>query len=310
MQRVLVLFVLNFFVFGFVRAQNAKDLAKEIMDSYAVHKEPVASIKKCSEVKPEKLVDAFMPYSSGSNTEVRRNAIRMIHKFASRSNNSDLQSKVIRYFVELLDDKETSISGLALQYLQDYPTKAFDKETRYHLSERAKIKKFGQDRVILLTGYLGITELVYNYRKMLTENEVKDKRTRLYMQLAMARLGDTTAIGEIVALARKLPVTDDYVYDLCPDFAYTCQPQVYNILFDIILSDKKNCLSENPDNEKPIICAFRVIETIAPYLKNFPVPLDNQGDADITDYPATLAKVRTWINENKQKLEFNELMGI
>jgi hypothetical protein len=286
------------------QAQNAKELAKEIMDSYAAHLEPVDALRRLNEADADKMVDAFMQYVAAPEAEVCRTALNMIHRVASRRGDAGLQKQVVRLFIRSLDDSESTIVSQAVGYLAQYPPEVFDSESRYLLTQRAKEKKQAQNKVVMLTGYLGITELTYNYRQMLNDEKVKDKRLRLSLQLAMTRLGDTTAIRELLVLAKKIPVGDDFVYDFCPNLAYTCQKEIYNLMFDIILSDNKNCFSSNPDSEKPIICAFRVIETIAPYIKDFPVTFDNTGEVDIADYPATLATVREWIKRFRGEVEF------
>jgi hypothetical protein len=69
------------------------------------------------------------------------------------------------------------------------------------------------------------------------------------------------------------------------------------------MSNKKDCNSSNPDNEAPILCAFRIIKFTAKYVKDFPVKTDKWGTAQMGDYDATLETVRAWIKENKDKYE-------
>jgi hypothetical protein len=67
-----------------------------------------------------------------------------------------------------------------------------------------------------------------------------------------------------------------------------------------ILSDEKRCRSSNPDKEEEIICAFKIIEMVAPVIENFPVKITSYGEADIDDFDHTLNSVREWIMLNKK----------
>jgi len=280
-----------------------KTLAAAIMKEYQSHKVPTGLLQQADGMEAEKMVDAFLHYSHDSLPEVRRVAYQMIQRLATRHDDPKLHREVIKQWIEGLNDRDAGISSSLIEYLTAFNPSDFDPESRYKLSQRAKEKKAGQDKIILLTGYLHIDELLYNYRLMFNDKEKTDKRLRPYIQLAMARMNDSTAVRSIVEKVRRFPVNDDMVYDFYPLLVYTCQKPVYDFLFSVILSDKKDCLSSNPDKEKPIICAYRVIALMAPYLKDFPVSLDETGEAIIDNYPQTLAEVRQWIENHKDGYE-------
>jgi hypothetical protein len=117
------------------QAQDPKDLAKEIMDSYASHKEPVEALRKLNEADADKVVDALMSYVASPEAEVRRTALNMIQRLTSRRSNADLQKQMISLLIRMLDDNESSIASQAAGYLTQYPPKVFDSESRYLLTQ-------------------------------------------------------------------------------------------------------------------------------------------------------------------------------
>jgi hypothetical protein len=184
----------------------------------------------------------------------------------------------------------------------------FGAEQRYALSMKIKSVPLAPhlDKLILLSGFLGIEELMYNYKNMLAGEELYSKKEKWDMKLAMARMGDAGAIQEVVGRIGALKVNDDVVYDIYPGLAYTRQKQAFDILLGAIMSDEKDCLSSNPDNEAEIICAFRILGYTAQYIEGFPLQVDKYGEPVIDNYDMELEKVRKWVTENKDNYQLIE----
>lgn len=92
---------------------------------------------------------------------------------------------------------------------------------------------------------------------------------------------------------------DDFVYDVVPDLAYTCNPVVYEFLKGIIGSDQPICHSSDPDSNDKLICGYRVIEMIAPYLQGFPIQTDEDGELILPNHSG-LMQVREWFQTNPE----------
>lgn len=89
-----------------------------------------------------------------------------------------------------------------------------------------------------------------------------------------------------------------FVYDVVPDLIYTRDREVFRFLESIILSDKKECTSAYPDREMPFCADTGFFEYIANAIQDFPIPSDNDGEAQITDYEKALEEVRLWFAGN------------
>jgi len=70
-------------------------------------------------------------------------------------------------------------------------------------------------------------------------------------------------------------------------------------MIEVLMSDLANCESADNDNPTAILCGYRVMEQLAPAIKNYPLTLDASGDVKTNDYKKSLALVRKWFQENK-----------
>jgi hypothetical protein len=116
----------------------------------------------------------------------------------------------------------------------------------------------------------------------------------------MARMNEPEAVEKVIKQIKLIEPNDDVVYELYPKLAYIRKRAAFDVLFDAILSDEKNCLSANPDNEVPIVCAFRVLAYVAPYIEGFTIKTDEYGEPVLENYDADLAKAREWIKTNRE----------
>jgi hypothetical protein len=69
-----------------------------------------------------------------------------------------------------------------------------------------------------------------------------------------------------------------------------------------ILNEDNNCSSANNDNPAKIPCAYRIIEAIAPYIKDFPVKINRIGEIE-GNPQEELQKARTWIMAHLQDFQ-------
>jgi hypothetical protein len=108
-------------------------------------------------------------------------------------------------------------------------------------------------------------------------------------------MGDKQNIQFITERLTQASVNDDFVYEVVPDLIYTRQPEIFEYLEQIILSNAQNCSSANPDAETNILCGYRVMEYLAPVIEDFPLPTDEYGELMVDDYPEALEELRNWL---------------
>jgi hypothetical protein len=153
-------------------------------------------------------------------------------------------------------------------------------------------------KIILGIGNTNKTEFINPLIEFLQTNPKLRAQVKWSAHLALARLGEPNALAFILQRVQKLGINDDVVYDIFPDLVYTRQRQAFNYLIEVIKGDEKKCKSADPENPEPINCGYRVLELIAPVIKNFPLKTDPSGDLEVKEYAVALRQVRKWLEKN------------
>lgn len=187
----------------------------------------------------------------------------------------------------------TIVSCITIAYSQDLSTFSPDSIKAILQPSTPRL-----NNILLEIGRTRRTELIPSITNFLQSNKKLKSKTTWSAHLALARLGDANALHYVLQRVQRLGVNDDVVYELFPDLTYTRQRQAFNYLIQVIGSNEKNCRSADPENPEPINCAYRILEFIAPVIKNFPVKVDASGDLEVHDYEEALRQVRSWFALN------------
>ena len=153
--------------------------------------------------------------------------------------------------------------------------------------------------VILLAGFLNLSDALYPILDIKNSKENNDKILKWTCSLALARMGVTDEIHYVVDRVKTLELNDDVTETLLPDLVYVRKPYAFTYLTEILNSDKKLCTSTNPYNSNHINCAYRALEYITPVIRDFPLKTGPGGDLDTDNYPQALFTAREWFKENK-----------
>lgn len=295
-------FLLLFFSIP-AESQNAESVASQYIAQYKKHISDASLLKKLNQHPSADIIPAFMPYTADSLPEVRTTARHQIAMAGLRSDKEKTRQKAISVILSGLDDKDAGAVANSINLLSEFKPSDFTPEHRYIVSQKVKTGTFHTDKLILLTGYIHIPDLIYNYRLMLNEKQYS-ARIKMNIHLALARMNDTTSVNYLSEKLKNIKVNDDAVYEIFPLLAYTRQKVMFDFLLENILTEEKKCLSANPDNEVPVICAYRIIELVAPYIHNFPAKTAD-GELISNDYTKTLREVKEWIKVHKPDYTLN-----
>ena len=246
----------------------------------------------------EKIINETSRFTTDSLAKIRFAAYSLIGFLAQKTEDSKLKQNVVKKLIVGSKDKDGGVAGNCLQLLTQFKEVDFDVEAKYNLSEMALKPRTHYETVIKICGWLNQKDLCFNFRKAIDEKQ-GDVYQRWAMRLAMARMGDVEMINYCLARLQKIGVNDDIVSGFFPDMVYTRQKALFDPLLAVIESDKDACSSSNPDSEVHIVCAFRVIELLAPYINGFPAKVDRSGSLISNNYDQTLKEVRTWIQQNR-----------
>ncbi len=180
------------------------------------------------------------------------------------------------------------------------------KLTRYPIQEfdRAALKKVsdllnpGQAHIrewVLLAGFLGLESQL----KQLLAADALPKTLQQTIRFALVRCGDERQLQKMMQKVRTIPVNDDFADQLVPLLVYTRRKEVTDYLLELIQKDDPGCTPADAETPGAINCAYRIMEYLAPVIRDFPLKLDGSGDLAVDNYPAALELVRAWILEIK-----------
>jgi len=210
---------------------------------------------------------------------------------------SDDQTLIVEQLTKGCLDKNSTILYRCLQYLQDFPQKAFNHNARLTL-ERLLRKTSGTyyKELILMAGYLSLGQEILKQKLLLSEDFTPQQIW--HMHLALARMGDVKSTAYCIQLAKKVPDGNDKVAYVLPDLIYTRQKDAIAYCIEVLNDDRENCLSPDPDSNEQICCGYRVMELLAPLIEGFPFQVDASGTLNTENYQEALHRSRKWFASN------------
>ncbi|MCG8532711.1 MAG: hypothetical protein MI749_18920, partial [Desulfovibrionales bacterium] len=130
-----------------------------------------------------------------------------------------------------------------------------------------------RESLVRLIGYVHPAGAVSKLKHFRQSGKIKTRKERWAAQLALIRLNDLPTVQRMLSRLQANPVTDAMVYDLFPELLYTRNKEIYDFLVTVLQSNSIRCESANPDNTEDLPCAYRVMELLAPYIQDFPLPV-------------------------------------
>lgn len=251
--------------------------------------------------QPDNLIEEASKYMKDSTSKARLFAYELIHQAGKKSKDSNTRQKAVHYLVEACKDKSSGNVGVASQYLQQYKKSDFGLAARDSLASIVKRGSYYLDNLVLLAGYLDINNSVI--KTVLLKPKYNDK-IKWAAHLALARKGDNEEINYCIKAVKSKEMSDAVIYRLLPGLVYTRQKAAIDYLVTILNSNEKSCLSPNPENPSQIICGYRVMEFLAPVIKDFPLQLIEGVNQIKTDnYETALETARKWFKEHGNNYE-------
>lgn len=242
------------------------------------------------------LLNVLDKYYTDTLTFVRRQAYYLTYR-KGLDEKEDVQPIVFR-LAKGINDDDGGLRGRIIGYLKTFPISAFDEESKALIA--ANINKPNSphyDELVLLAGFAGTgnNEL---FRLWMNKDLAPEKRWNI--SLALARLGSEDALRYCLEKVKKAPVNSRMANYLLPDLVYTRQKPALDYCVELLYSDEKLCQTANPDLSESILCAYPIIELIAPVIAGFPIKVDPSIGLDIDDYEKMLQTVRKWFEDNPE----------
>jgi hypothetical protein len=246
------------------------------------------------------VLKALPLYYNDTLKQVRAKAYLLGRSIGLKAKKSSVRQLAVMQLVNACKDKDSGNTGQLFGYLTKFKKEDFNSKAKDSLSSLVRRKPSHYDQLLRLAGFLDLKNVTTEIR-LATQPQpnVPGKRDRWAAELALARMGDEATVTSILQRVKKLGVNNDVVYDVFPDLVYTRQQPLLDYMIVVLNDDSKNCLSADAEREAAIPCAYRVMEQLAPAIKDYPLEIDDSGDVKTKDYPKALAIVRTWFKQQK-----------
>ena len=242
----------------------------------------------------ENLLRALKPYYTDTVTFIRTQAYYLTYR-KGMEQQDDAQPVVVR-LAKGLYDTDSSLRGGIIGYLQAFPLSAFNEESKELIAANLSNPNSPHyDELMLLAGFVGTGS--HELLRLSTNTDLS-VRQKWNVSLALARLGSEDALQYCVEKVKKASVSSELVAYLLPDLVYICQKAALDYCVELLYSDEKLCRTANPNLSESILCAYPVIELIAPAIVNFPIPVDPRIGIETDNYEKMLQTVRQWFKEH------------
>lgn len=240
---------------------------------------------------------ALTLYLKDSIPSIRAKAYGLAQVAGSNARQSSVREDAVVKLVEAAKDQDSGNAGLALDYLTTFLREDFSDRAKDTLRMVFKRRQAHFDKVIRLVGFLQMNDLAVDLTPWTASGT--PKQIRWAALLSLTRMKDEVAQQELLSRVRRFPVNDDVVYQVFPDLIFSRDRETIDYIITVMQSDAKNCTSADAERETSIPCGYRIMEQLAPIIKDFPVEMEEGGDIRTNDYLAALASVRYWFNKNK-----------
>lgn len=243
-----------------------------------------------------KLLKALNPYYSDTTLFIRQQACYLTYKKGLQNKKGE-NTAIVSRLVNGLNDKDNGLRGTIIGYLHNFSPAEFNAEAKTLITNQLKNPHrphYGE--LALLAGFIGVGR--DELQLQLTQAELP-AHIKWNIALALARMGNKEQLNYCVNKVKQAPVNSAMVQYLLPDLVYTRQKAALDYCVELLYSDKKLCLTANPDLSENILCAYPIIELIAPVIVDFPAEIDAGIGITISDYEQMLHMLRDWFNVNK-----------
>lgn len=276
-----------------------KKSVKEIQKSKGKKSVSAYIFKEYFTAIPEDILKELPKYETDSLTNVRRLVYELYYQVSRKSNNAQIRQKGVLHLVKACKDTKLDLRIGSAKKLKYYKKEDFSEEAKTQLITYLSENKDIYKNTVRLIGFLDMNEQISKLNDLLNDTTIKNESIRWEVRVTLSRLGDEEQTAYCTNLARSKGVNDRIIHYLLQDLIYTRQIEAFNYLLDILYSEAKNCRPANPDLYTPIVCGYRIMEILAPAIKDFPFETyPGTSQLKAKDYDNALEDVRQWFRDN------------
>lgn len=251
---------------------------------------------------PNRLMELLPLYEQDSVAPVREFICELYAFLHKKTADNQIKQAAMAYLGTALSDSVQDVRAAAAAALNEISAGEFSDKIKQLIVRSFSAYGPLDEEQVLLAGHLHLTELT-GILQQLKNNPVLDNGVRWRCYLALARIGDEPSLDFILAAVRKRGVNDRVVYNDFPGLIYTRQRKAFDYLIKELFSDEQKCHSPNPNIVRKMTCGYRIMEMLAPVIKDFPLRVTAAGTINAKNYDNALEKARKWLRQHETDYE-------
>jgi len=252
-------------------------------------------------IKPENhplLIQLAEKYVTDTMPAVRAAGYYLLRWVGTSSTKTVIRQQVVNLLLEGCKDSGSGNVSLCIDYLTQFYPKDFNNVAQDTMLVLLQRKNYYFDEYVKLCGYV-LSERALPYLEKLLQGTVPlTLKEKWAIRLAMARAGDEEQTNYILQKTSQIEPNDEIIYHLLPDLVYTRQRPIFDRIIEWLNDERKLCTSSNPDREEALVCGYRIMEILAPVIKDYPYKQDVTGELLADDYDRALLEIRAWFKKN------------
>lgn len=298
---IIIFLSLTISVFNLSIAQKTSKLDKLLKEAVLYEKNinNLIEITSRDSLSAKYVLQRLEIYYTDNKLSTRQKSYNLIQRLARKSQQKLVRQNAVFILVNGLKDKKGELTGQLYNYLEKFYQSDFNLETMDSLRSLLQQRTSHYNRLIKLVGFLELSDMEIFLRDIISTESNYSKKEKWAARIALARMGDSYLLEQILETVKQNPVNDNTIYNVIPDLVYIKQTQIIEYFLEIIYNNDKNCSSPDLDSNEKIMCAYRMMEYLAPIIVDFPFELDVTGDLNTNDYKDALQIVRGWFSEKQ-----------
>lgn len=276
---------------------------KSAVDKYRTQQDAVSLETLRNHANPKEVAAAIYATTLDTLLTEHQSTVQLIKVLSRKVTDPACRESYVHSLVEILWRSPAATGASALQAMQQFERKSFSQHAKDDLMTYISQRKENRGDAILLLGFIGNSNDIA-FLKGLAHYATVSKKDKYKVRLALVRLNDMASIQEYVAELQQKKINDALISNVLPDLIYTHHPAVYKMLLAELNNEVPACLSANNDSAEEILCAYRILEQLAPQLRDFPVTVDRSGELN-GDYVQALQTARAWYAQHTDSFSIN-----
>lgn len=295
---ILILLLFGMQSFAQTKQQFKKQLKKTHEDLQKEKPANVFAFDAFCKAIPDVVLEETEAFKSDTLSGIRSFRIQLINRAGTFSTDTSIRKKAVYELAEACKDEDETIRDFAAGSLKRFTKQDFTSQAKQHLKELLEYDHGYYKHVVQLIGWLDMQGERKQLEGLLEDTTHNNPEIKWKVHTALARLGREASIDYCVNYAKSKDMNDLLVRFVLKDLAYIKQKEAVGYLVSELYIDEQNCRAANPMSSARITCAYRIMELLAPVVKNYPYKIKYGTQLEAPSYDKALEDIRKWFKEN------------